>query len=93
MPRVKGQPIVGDELKKQFSCMLTPTSHENLKKMAESLEFNSFSAFIEALGSKQFILTSPDSFDVEEQILTLLCSVSTEVRQRILVRAIERFCV
>ncbi|HAJ62713.1 MAG TPA: hypothetical protein DCP31_28690 [Cyanobacteria bacterium UBA8543] len=92
MPRAKGQPVVGDELKQQFSCSLTPSSHENLKQLAAHLQFASFSALIEALGTHQFILAPADSVDVEEQVLALLPSANTEERIRTLKTAIERFC-
>jgi hypothetical protein len=92
MPRPKGKPVVGDELKQQTSCMLTPSSHENLKRLAEHLQFDSFSALIEALGTHQLILSRAAEVDVEQQVLTLLSSASTEERIRTLKTAIERFC-
>ncbi len=92
MPRVRSQLPADRELKQRISCTLTPSSHENLKQLAAHLQFDSFSALIEALGQKQFILTPADSIDVEEQILTLLSSVNSEERIRTLKTAIERFC-
>ncbi|HEY9667059.1 MAG TPA: hypothetical protein V6C91_09650, partial [Coleofasciculaceae cyanobacterium] len=84
MPRVRSQLPADRELKQRISCTLTPSSHENLKQLAAHLQFDSFSAFIEALGTHQFILSRAAEVDVEEQVLTLLSSANTEERIRTL---------
>ena len=92
MPRVRSQFPADRELRRGVSVSLTPTSHENLKQLAENLQFDSLSAFIEALGMHQFILSRATEVDLEEQVLSLLSSASTEERKRSLKIAIDRFC-
>ena len=67
MPRHRGIPADRDEMKAPRNISLSPTAWAGLQQLADTLDFKSRSALLEAIGREEFKLVQQDQPEKKDE--------------------------